>query len=93
MPQHHASVAIYATHDQAETAIRKVAQSGLDMRRFTIVGGGYRIDGQAVGFCSAGDRVKAWGFREGFWGGVIWDLLFGSLPGVPGQGHADMGYR
>ena len=78
MSQHEALVAIYATHDQAETAIRKVAERGLDMRQFTIVGRGYHTDEQVVGFYTAGDRVKVWGSRGAYWGG-LWGLLFGGM--------------
>jgi hypothetical protein len=78
MSQIDAIVAVYAQHDAAEAAVRKVAESGLDMKHFSIVGKGYHTEEQVIGFYSAGDRVKFWGSRGAYWGG-LWGLLFGGL--------------
>lgn len=78
MSQNDALVAVYEQHDAAEAAIRKVAESGLDMKHFSIVGKGYHTDEHVVGFYSAGDRVRFWGTRGAYWGG-LWGLLFGGL--------------
>lgn len=78
MSQQDAIVAIYATHDSAEAAIRKVAAGGLDMQHFSIIGKGYHTDEKVIGFYSAGDRVRLWGTRGAYWGG-LWGLLFGGL--------------
>ncbi len=71
-------VAIYASHDAAETAVRKVAEAGLDMTHFSIVGKGYHTEEQVIGFYSAGDRIRFWGSRGAYWGG-LWGLLFGGM--------------
>lgn len=73
-----AFVAVYAKHDEAEAAIRKVAESGLDMTHFSIIGKGYHTEEQVIGFYSTGDRVRFWGSRGAYWGG-LWGLLFGGL--------------
>ena len=78
MSQHDAIVAVYAEHDAAEAAIRKVAEAGFDMKHFSIVGHGYHTEEQVIGFYSAGDRVKFWGSRGAYWGG-LWGLLFGGM--------------
>jgi len=78
MSQHDAIVAVYAQHDAAEAAVRKVAEAGLDMQHFSIVGKGYHTEEQVIGFYSAGDRIKFWGSRGAYWGG-LWGLLFGGL--------------
>ena len=65
-------------HNDAEAAIRKAADSGLDMRQFSIVGRGYHTDEKVVGFYSVGDRIKLWGTRGAYWGG-LWGLLFGGM--------------
>ena len=78
MPQHDSIVAIYATHDAAEAAIRRVAEGGLDMQHFSIIGKGYHTEEKVVGFYSTGDRVKFWGSRGAYWGG-LWGLLFGGM--------------
>lgn len=78
MSQHDAIVAVYAEHTAAEDAVRKVAEAGLDMKHFSIVGRGYHSEEQVIGFYSVGDRIKFWGSRGAYWGG-LWGLLFGGL--------------
>jgi hypothetical protein len=71
-------VAIYTTHDAAEVALRKVAESGLEMKHFSIIGRGYHTEEKALGFYSTGDRIRFWGSRGAYWGG-LWGLLFGGM--------------
>ena len=78
MSENDSVVAIYAEHDAAEAAIRKIAEDGLEMKHFSIVGKGYHSEEQVVGFYSAGDRIRFWGSRGAYWGG-LWGLLFGGL--------------
>ncbi len=78
MTQQDSIVAIYATHDAAEAAIRRVADAGLEMQHFSIIGKGYHTEEKVVGFYSSGDRVRFWGSRGAYWGG-IWGLLFGGM--------------
>jgi hypothetical protein len=55
------------------------------MTKLSIVGKDYHTEEDVVGYYTAGDRMKTWGVRGAFWGG-IWSLLFGSafffLPGI-----------
>jgi hypothetical protein len=80
-----AVVAIYQSHAEAETAIKALQQSGFDMKKLSIVGRDYHTDENVVGYYNAGDRMKYWGTRGAFWGG-LWGWLFGSafffIPGV-----------
>ncbi len=80
-----AVVAVYESHDAAETAIRNVQKAGFDMRRLSIIGKDYQTEQDVVGYYSTGGRMKAWGKAGAFWGG-LWGILFGSaffvLPGV-----------
>src|ERR1700710_3181217 len=78
MSEYNAIVAVYEKHDAAEAAIRKIAEAGLDMKHFSIVGKGYHSEEQVIGFYSAGGRIKFWGSRGAYWGG-LWGLLFGGL--------------
>ena len=78
MSRHESIVAIYAKHDAAEAAVRRVAEGGLDMRHFSIVGKGYHTEEKVIGFYSAGDRISFWGSRAAYWGG-LWGLLFGGV--------------
>ena len=80
-------VAVYATHPQAEEALRAFQSSGFDMKKLSIVGKDYHTEEHVVGFYNIGDRMKVWGKRGAFWGG-FWGILFGSaLFLVPGFGH------
>jgi len=71
-------VAVFADHHAAELAIRKLAGSHFDVKQLSIVGQGYHTDEQVVGFYNTGDRVKFWGKRGAFWGG-LWGLFFGGM--------------
>lgn len=80
-------VAIYDTHAQAEDAVRKLAQAGLDMKTISIVGKDYHTEEQPVGFFNAGARAKYFGKLGAFWGSLA-GILFGSaLMFIPVLGH------
>jgi hypothetical protein len=85
MSEKNSVVAIYATHDGAEEAVKELQRFGVDMKTLSIVGKNTHTDEQAVGYYNAGDRMKYWGEMGAFWGG-FWGLLFGSaffvIPGV-----------
>jgi uncharacterized membrane protein len=78
-------VAVYNTHTEAEVAIKDLQKSGFDMKKLSIVGKDYRTEEHVIGYYNAGDRMKFWGKRGAFWGG-LWGLLFGTalfvIPGV-----------
>ena len=80
-------VAVFADHNAAEAAVKKLAASGFDMKNLSLVGRGYHTDEKVVGFYTAGDRVKFWGSRGAFWGG-FWGLFFGAMfMTIPFVGH------
>ncbi|MFZ1107608.1 MAG: general stress protein [Rhodomicrobium sp.] len=72
------AAAVFADHSEAETAVKKLAAAGFEMKNLSIVGKGYHTDEKVVGFYNAGDRIKFWGSRGAFWGG-FWGLLIGGL--------------
>jgi len=80
-----AVVALYNTHKEAEEAVRELQKSGFDMQKLSIVGKDYYTEEEVVGYYTTGDRMKAWGKKGAFWGG-LWGLLFGSaffvIPGI-----------
>jgi hypothetical protein len=78
MTPHNAVVAIFERHAQAEDAVRKLADSGLDIGKVNIIGRGYHTQEKVVGFYNAGDRIKFWGQYGAFWGG-LWGLFVGGL--------------
>jgi hypothetical protein len=80
-------VAVFSDHDSAETAVKKLTEAGFQMKNLSVVGRGYHSDEKVVGFYNIGDRIKFWGTRGAFWGG-LWGLFFGGLfMAVPIVGH------
>ena len=80
-------IAVFADHQAAETAVKELNAAGFEMKHLSVVGKGYHTDEKVVGFYNVGDRVKFWGKRGAFWGG-LWGLFFGGLfMAVPVIGH------
>jgi uncharacterized membrane protein len=78
-------LAIYATHNGAEEAVKELQRAGIDMQTLSIVAKDSHTNQQVVGYYNYGDRMKYWGKTGAFWGGC-WGLLFGSgffaIPGI-----------
>ena len=85
MSKQNSSVYVFDTHSAAEEGIRALGKSGFDMKKLSLVGKGYHSEEQPMGFYTTGDRIKSWGTRGAFWGG-IWGILFAPavflLPGL-----------
>jgi uncharacterized membrane protein len=80
-------VAVFADHNSAETAVKKLTTAGFEMKNLSVVGKGFHTEEKVVGFYNVGDRVKFWGTRSAFWGG-LWGLFFGGLfLTIPVVGH------
>ena len=80
-------VAVFAGHQAAEAAVKKLTEAGFEMKHLSIVGKGYETEEKVVGFYNAGDRIRFWGTRGAFWGG-FWGLFLGGLfMTVPVVGH------
>ena len=62
-------VAVYATHAEADQAVKELQRGGFDMHKLSIVGKGYHTDENVVGYYSTGDRMKYWGKIGAFWHG------------------------
>lgn len=85
MAEFNAVVAVYATHIEAEEAVKELQRSGINMSTLSIVGKDTHTDEHVVGYYNNGDRMKYWGKTGAFWGG-FWGLMFGSaffaIPGI-----------
>ncbi len=85
MSETNAIVAVYATHNGAEDAVRQLQQAGIDIRSLSIIARDTHTDEHVVGYYNNADRMKYWGKTGAFWGG-FWGLLFGSaffaIPGI-----------
>ena len=73
-----AVVAVFPDHSEAEAAVKKLTAAGFEMKHLSVVGKGYHTEEKVTGFYNIGDRVKFWGSRGAFWGGM-WGLFFGGL--------------
>ena len=81
------AIAVFADHQAAEAAVKKLTASGFEMKHLSVVGKGYETEEKVVGFYNVGDRIKFWGTRGAFWGG-FWGLFFGGLfMTIPLVGH------
>ena len=85
MSKQNSAVALFASHEEAEAAIRELQKGGFDMKKLSIVGRDYHTEEHVVGYYSTGDRMLYWGKLGAFWGG-FWGLLLGSaffwVPGI-----------
>jgi hypothetical protein len=82
-----AVIAVFADHQTAEIAVKKLTGAGFEIKNLSIVGKGFHSEEKAIGFYNVGDRVKFWGVRGAFWGG-LWGLFFGGLfMTIPVVGH------
>ena len=87
MTEPNAVVAVFADHQGAEAAVKKLAGAGIDIKHLSVVGKGYHTDEKVMGFYNSGDRIKFWGKRGAFWGG-LWGWLFGGVfLFIPVVGH------
>ncbi len=73
------------THAEAESAIRALHRSGIDITTLSILGKGYHSQEQSLGFYNVGEKMRTWGGMGAFWG-AFWGLLLAPaafvLPGV-----------
>jgi len=60
-------IAVFANHEAAEAAVKKLTAGGFAMKNLSLVGKGYHTEEKVVGFYNIGDRVKFWGKRGAFW--------------------------
>jgi len=78
MQKPEAIVAVFADHEAAEAAVKKLGEAGFDIKHLSVVGKGYHVDERVIGFYNQGDRIRFWGTRGAFWGG-LWSLFFGGV--------------
>lgn len=82
-----AAIGVFPDHVAAEAAVKKLTNAGFAMKQLSVIGKGYHTEEQVVGFYNIGERVKFWGSRGAFWGG-LWGLFFGGVfMVVPVIGH------
>jgi len=78
MPEkYNSAVGLFSNHQDAESAVKELQQSGYDMKKLSVVGKDYHTEENVIGYYNTGDRMATWGKFGLFWG-WIWGLLFGS---------------
>jgi uncharacterized membrane protein len=81
------AVAIYDSHEKAESAVKTLQRGGFDMKKLSIIGKDYHTEEHVVGYFNAGERAKFFGKLGAFWGGLA-GMLFGvAFMFVPVLGH------
>lgn len=73
-----AVIATYSNHAAADAAVKQLTTNGFEFKNLSVIGKGFHSEETAVGFYTVGDRVKFWGERGAFWGG-LWGLFFGGV--------------
>ncbi len=87
MFEKNAVVAVYNTHKDTDTAIKRLKQLGIDMWKFSILGKDYHKEEQVIGFYNTGEHIKFWGKREAFWNELSSMLSGSAVFIIPGIGH------
>lgn len=71
---------------EAENVLRVLYQAEIEMHQFSLIGKAYHSEQQALGFFTAGERIRIWGGAGAFWR-LVWGWL--ASPAVfflPGMG-------
>ncbi|NDI84986.1 DUF1269 domain-containing protein [Undibacterium sp. B2R-29] len=85
-----AAIYVFGTRADAEVAIGKLSVAGIDVTKLSLIGKGYHSEEHPIGFYTMGDKIKSWGAKGAFWGG-IWGLLIAPAVFVfPGVGLVAM---
>jgi hypothetical protein len=71
-------IAVFADHEAAENAVKSLAMAGFEMKDLSVVGKGFHTEEKVVGFYTDGERIRLWGVRGVFWGG-LWGVFYGGL--------------
>ena len=71
-------IAVFGEQQEADIAVKSLANAGLAMENLSVVGKGYHSEEKIVGFYNTADRIEFWGKRGTFWGG-LWGLFAGGV--------------
>jgi uncharacterized membrane protein len=81
------AVAIYDSHEKAESAVKTLQRGGFDMKKLSIIGKDYHTEEHVVGYFNGGERAKFFGKLGAFWGGLAGMLFGAAFMFVPVLGH------
>jgi len=78
MLQNESVIAVFGDAHETDAAVKTLASAGFALENLSVVGKSYHSEEKAVGFYNTGDRIKFWGKRGAFWGG-LWGLFAGGV--------------
>ena len=78
MLQNESVIVVFGDPHETDAAIKKLASAGFALENLSVVGKSYHSEEEAVGFYDTGNRIKFWGKRGAFWGG-LWDRFAGGV--------------
>jgi hypothetical protein len=64
--QEGSAVAVFDSHTAAGDAVKALERAGVDLKSLSIVGKDFQTEEHALGFYTAGDRMRFWGTRAFF---------------------------
>ncbi len=80
-------IAVFADHQAAEAAVKKLTAAGFEMKNLSVVGKGYEPKKRSSASTTSVTGSNFGGTRGAFWGG-LWGLFFGGLfMTIPFVGH------
>ena len=81
----YSAIGVFASHQDAENAVKELQGAGFDMKKLSIIGKDYETEEHAVGYYNTGDRMRYWGKMGAFWG-AVWGWFIGAavflIPGI-----------
>lgn len=80
-------IGVFTDHAAADSAVRRLAASGINVKNLSVIGKGYHTEEQVAGFYNVGDRMRVWGSRGAIWGGLWGFFLGGLFLTIPVVGH------
>lgn len=86
MNHENTAVSVFSSHSAADDAVKELNRNGFDMTKLSIIGKGYHSEEHAIGFYTINDKIKSWGTKGAFWGGIWGLLLAPAFFIVPGLG-------
>ena len=78
MLQNESVIAVFGDPHETDAAVKKLASAGFALENLTVVGKRYHSEEKAIGFYDTRGRIKFWGKRGAFWGG-LWGLFAGGV--------------
>lgn len=73
----HIVMAVFASHEAADEAVRKLGANAIALSSISVLGKNYHSEDQPIGYFNAGQRAWFYGKLGAFWGGLA-GLLLGS---------------